>query len=270
MMKTIGQSIPKFGVKGMNEDAIRCGNGWVAVSDGAGGGGVYADRWSRYLVNHLPADPIATAEELDAWIDGIWETFYQMYEEKARRQGGLLLDKFYQEGAFATLTAVWRKSPAACEWMSYGDSVAFCYNLRNGSLQHSFTSLADFQQPPYLINCKDPLSLEGFRHGSFRTTPDSVVFVASDALAQYILQQYAVCNREFYSKEIQEVLNAHNKASNHLQQLLTQPVGNFGKQVICPLQRQAISVRRFKQYVYRLYQRGCLSLDDYSIAFLSN
>ena len=193
-----------------------------------------------------------------------------MYEEKARRQGGLLLDKFYQEGAFATLTAVWRKSPAACEWMSYGDSVAFCYNLRNGSLQHSFTSLADFQQPPYLINCKDPLSLEGFRHGTFRTTPDSVVFVASDALAQYILQQYAVCNREFYSKEIQEVLNAHNKASNHLQQLLTQPVGNFGKQVICPLQRQAISARRFKQYVYRLYQRGCLSLDDYSIAFLSN
>ncbi len=268
MKKCVGQSIPKYGMKSMNEDAVQCDSRRIAVSDGAGGGGVYADRWSRYLVKHLPEEPIASAEGLDTWIDEIWEAFYNEHEGKARLKGGLLLDKFYQEGSFATLAAVWRISPTECSWMSYGDSVAFCYDSRDGSMQHSFTCLADFQQPPYLINCKDPLNLEGFRCGTFRTTPHSVVFVASDALAQYLMQQYAVCHRDCFAAEIQAVLDAHNKASGPMQQMLIRPVDDFGKQVLRPLLHQSISVRRFSQYLYRLYHRGYLCLDDYSIAFL--
>ncbi len=45
-------------------------------------------------------------------------------------------------------------------------------------------------------------------------------------------------------------------------------IDDFGKQVLRPLLHQSISVRRFSQYLYRLYHRGYLCLDDYSIAFL--
>lgn len=37
-----------------NEDAVFCSPRCIAVSDGAGGCGLYADEWSRYLMEHLP------------------------------------------------------------------------------------------------------------------------------------------------------------------------------------------------------------------------
>ena len=42
---------------------------FIAVSDGAGGGGIYADKWSAYLVDKLPTQPILTFAKLDAWIE---------------------------------------------------------------------------------------------------------------------------------------------------------------------------------------------------------
>ena len=37
-----------------NEDAVIAKDSLIAVSDGAGGGGVFADQWSKYLVDKLP------------------------------------------------------------------------------------------------------------------------------------------------------------------------------------------------------------------------
>ena len=162
-------SIPKFGEK-LSEDAVLARNGLIAVSDGAGGGGVFADHWAKYLVSNLPEVPICSFPDFDAWIAGIWESFYNEHEILAKQEGGMFLDKFYDEGSFATLVAVWKESENECRWMSYGDSVAFCYDRNNGELQHSFTRLVDFNRPPYLINCKDPLDEKGFRGGTFHTS----------------------------------------------------------------------------------------------------
>ena len=86
-------SITKFG-ETTNEDAVIAKDNIIAVSDGAGGGGVFADRWSRYLVNNLPECPITTYESFDKWIDGIWEQFYNVCEEEAKKTGGLLVCNF--------------------------------------------------------------------------------------------------------------------------------------------------------------------------------
>ena len=69
-------SIGKIGENLVNEDAAIAKESLIAVSDGAGGGGVFADLWSEYLVEHLPDDPIADFPAFDKWIDGIWELFY--------------------------------------------------------------------------------------------------------------------------------------------------------------------------------------------------
>ena len=149
-------SIPKFEVGITNEDAALAKPDMIAVSDGAGGGGLFAELWSRYLVEHLPDEPIIDYKSFDAWIDGIWEPFYNDCEEKTKAEGGMLLNKFYDEGSFATLVAVWKESDSECKWIAYGDSVAFCYNKKTKELHHSFTKLVDFNNPPYLVNCKDP------------------------------------------------------------------------------------------------------------------
>lgn len=163
MIKTRSVSIGKFEKNALNEDATTSRKNMIAVSDGAGGGGLFADRWSRYLVSHLPNTPISTAEQLDEWIASIWETYYNKVEQAAKKLGGLALDKFYDEGSFATLAAVWAEADNTCKWMTYGDSVVFHYDYSTGKLSHSFSSLADFNKAPYLINCKDELNPDGFK-----------------------------------------------------------------------------------------------------------
>ena len=54
-------SIGKLEEGCINEDAAIARDNMIAVSDGAGGGGLFAERWSRYLLDNLPESPILSA-----------------------------------------------------------------------------------------------------------------------------------------------------------------------------------------------------------------
>ena len=259
----IALSIPKLEDGIVNEDTVKATRKWIAVSDGAGGGGVFADQWSKYLVEHLPYDPITDYGAFDQWIDGIWEPFYNECEEVAKAEGGMLLNKFYDEGSFATIVAVWK----AGQWMSYGDSVAFCYDRASDRLQHSFGRIVDFNHPPYLVNCKDPTDEKGFRSGQFEITKDSVVFVASDALAHYIIMMYEVSHKNNYNEELQEAINAQTKDSNFIMTALGMKKVNFEKDVIDKL-LNCKNEWNFKQHLQSLRKKGLIGHDDYSIAIM--
>ena len=220
MIKTRCITLGKFEKNAINEDAVCARKNLIALSDGAGGGGLFADRWSRYLVNHIPNKPISTVEQLDEWIGSIWESYYNKAEELAKKLGGMALDKFYDEGSFATLAAVWSHKDNICHWITYGDSVVFHYDYATKKLTHSFTSLADFNNAPYLINCKDELNPDGFRCGAFPLNKNSIVFVASDALSHYILMMYELSRKEEFASEIEKSRSSNSKNSNLIAQSL--------------------------------------------------
>ena len=243
-----------------NEDAVIANERLIAVSDGAGGGGVFADKWSKYLVEHLPDKPIKTFNAFDKWIDGIWEPFYNDCEKKAQKEGGMLLNKFYDEGSFATLVAVWKTG----EWVSYGDSVAFCYHRNTGVLDHTFTKLADFNNPPYLINCKDPLNRKGFTHGKFEIDDDCMVFAASDTLAHYILMMYEIANKDRFADELREAINAQTKNSNFIKAAMSFEGLDFERDVICKL-LNCSSWPILKNHIRGLKKKGLIGHDDYSL-----
>jgi len=256
-------SLAKFEDGIVNEDAAIAKEELIAVSDGAGGGGVFAERWSQYLVNHLPDKPIKDYKGFDKWVDGIWEPFYNECEEEAQKIGGLFLNKFYDEGSFATLIAVWKNGM----WISYGDSVAFCYNRKTKELQHSFTRLADFNNPPYLINCKDPMNVEGFRKGQFKIDSDCIVFAASDTLAHYILMMYEVNNKEKFADELNEAIDAQTKNSNFIKTAMTFDIICFEKRVIQKIEN---CYRNFllKSHIKGLKKKGLIGHDDYSLVIM--
>ena len=258
-------SIPKFEVGITNEDAALAKPEMIAVSDGAGGGGLFADLWSNYLVEHLPEEPIIDFKSFDAWIDSIWETFYNKCEEVAEAEGGMLLNKFYDEGSFATLVAVWKVSDSACNWIAYGDSVAFCYNNKTKELQHSFTKLADFNNPPFLINCKDPLSDKGFRTGSFCVNDDCVVFATSDALAHYVLMMYEVDHADSFAAELKEAIQAQTKNSNFIKSAMAM---KSNKGAISKMLNGSKNKVNFKRHIQALYANGLIGHDDYSLAIM--
>lgn len=260
----------KLGDMGPNEDAIFYSDRCIAVSDGAGGCGLYADEWSRYLIKHLPKErPIDTYAELDGWVDGIWETFYNEHEERAKEGDGILLNKFYNEGSCATLAAAWLTGDAECRWMAYGDSVVFHYSRQTGLLEHSFTRLADFSNPPRLVSCKDPLEEAGFHGGVFHLDDSSVVFATSDALAHYILMMYDLSKRDEYAGELEEELQKHTANS----QLLLTATGkniDFGLDVMQRLQDSMASDSQFALLMKELHNQHVLDTDDYSMAAITS
>ncbi|MBD5355442.1 MAG: hypothetical protein HDR88_00305 [Bacteroides sp.] len=268
MTKTRGITTGKFEKNAINEDSVIARKNMIAVSDGAGGGGLFADRWSRYLLKHLPRLPITSAEQLDEWIGSIWEVYYNKTEESAKRLGGMALDKFYDEGSFATLAAVWKLPDNTCQWITYGDSVVFHYDYSTKELNHSFTNLADFSCPPYLINCKDELNMEGFRGGVFPFTEDSFVFVTSDALAHFILMMYELSRKEIFANEIEKALGTSSKNGNIMKKGMSLPSFKFETEVIAKLRNAVYSENRFKRWCTRLYKKGILAYDDYSLAVM--
>ena len=256
-------SIAKLGESLINEDAARATEKWIAVSDGAGGGGVFADMWSKYLVEKLPDEPITDYQSFDAWIDSIWEPFYNNCEEMAKQEGGMILNKFYDEGSFATLVVVWKDG----QWISYGDSVAFCYDRKAGTLQHTFGRIVDFNNPPYLVNCKDPSDEKGFKCGKFEINEDCLVFAASDALAHYILLMYEVAHKDRYAEELQEAIDAQTKNSVFVKTAMRLRKTDFATKVIQKLQNCHYQ-QQFTEHITHLKRMGIIALDDYSLAIL--
>ena len=255
-------SIAKINDNLINEDAAIANDCKIAVSDGAGGGGVFADKWSKYLVEHLPDKPIKDYAAFDKWIDGIWEPFYNDCEEKAKAEGGMLLNKFYDEGSFATIVAVWKTG----EWISYGDSVAFCYNRKTKNLQHSFGQIVNFNRPPYLVNCKDPSDEKGFKYGKFKMDEDCIMFAASDALAHYILMMYEVSHLDKYASELQEAVDAQTKNSSYVKAAMSLRQVYFEKRLMKLLNLKHKG--HFKQHLQKLYKDGLISHDDYSLVIM--
>ena len=268
MTKTKSVTIGKPEKNVINEDAVIATKNMIAVSDGAGGGGLFADRWSKYLLSKLPSSPIDSFQALDEWIGAIWENYYNRAEVSAKRIGGMSLDKFYDEGSFATLAAVWRLADDTCQWITYGDSVVFHYDYATKELSHSFTSLADFSRPPHLINCKDELDETGFNKGMFRFIKDSLIFVASDAVSHYVMMMYELSREEQNRMEIEEALLSNSKNSNLVKNAISLHSFKFEKEVIEKIRRSVYDKGYCRKWLHNLCQRGLLALDDYSIAVM--
>ena len=116
------KTLKKFTDNIPNEDSCCVHDDMIAISDGAGGCGVFASDWSQYLIENIAKragnPPITSFEHLDEWIGNIWEPFYIEYEKKAMEYDGIFQSKFYKEGSFATLAVVWRISKDQCQWMT--------------------------------------------------------------------------------------------------------------------------------------------------------
>lgn len=269
-------SITKFEEGNICEDASISGNNFIAVSDGAGGGGIYADKWSQCLVGNIPSTPLTSIEEVNMFLDGFWEDFYSKYEEIAKSKGGLILEKFYDEGSFATLAVCWKiEGENKVHYLAYGDSVVFCYNRKTDQLKHTYSELADFVNPPYLINWRDELDKEGAVFGSFETDENDIIFIASDALSHYLLMMYIVLTPS--GKNVEELDRAIETINKNVTYILT--ANNmidsikieFWNDVLKPiLIATSEGEESFKEHIKELINKNLIANDDYSLAFVTD
>ena len=151
-MKVIGQSVVKAendifenNVERLNEDAWSHQENVVAVADGAGGTGLFADKWARKLVNSIPSEPFSNTKNIENWISGFWEDFYNQHFDKVQSDVWKL-KKFEAEGSAATLSVLWHIGDAEYIYESYGDTALFVYNKELGelSIQDNLHSINSF------------------------------------------------------------------------------------------------------------------------------
>ena len=251
-----------------NEDALRVGDGFIAVSDGAGGCGLFCGEWSNYLLKHLSEEkPITSFDDLDSLIERIWEPFYKDHERIVLEQDGLSQNKFYKEGSCATLAAAWLCPDSICKWAAYGDSAVFHYNKSTDCLEYSFTHLEDFSNPPYLISCKDPLVKEGFKSGEWSIDDNSRVFIASDALAHYILLMFMATHPEWDKESRQRIIEANSQdlAMLQLAESMNESFPELVEELLAYTEDEGGA---FRSFLVSQHQLGLLDIDDYTLAFL--
>lgn len=264
-----GVSLAKITETNPNEDSYFAKkDNFFAISDGAGGCGVFSDKWSEYLVSHLPeSSPIISPDEFDNWLDGICDTFYEKCEDIAKGLDPMFLNKFYKEGSYATIAAVWKTMQNECICMTYGDSVVFHYDYTTKVLEHSFTKLGDFSNPPYLINVLEPITKSAFRTRSFSLTESSVIFAATDALSHFILMMYMVSKLDVYENELKEIISKQNPNSQLVSMALSQKV-NFDD-ILNRLINSAKNKSDFDLFIHELYENGLIDIDDYTLVVLN-
>ena len=251
----------------LNEDSVIADCDKIAVSDGAGGGGMFANLWSTYLLQQLPNKPIVGFKALDKWIESIWETFYNQVETIAKNLGAIELNKFYDEGSLATLEALWVQE-SNIEWISYGDSAVFCYDFESKKLISNIVNPIIFNDAPYLININAPLIENGFKQGSFPIRGDKIFFCATDALAHYIIVSYIAANRYDNTALIKSLIEAKTKNSNFINTILIESNIDFEHNILMKLFNCAKNKSNFAKHIKKLQKSGKLAIDDNSIAFL--
>ncbi len=167
----------------------------AAVSDGAGGSGLFCGPWAETLVARLPSLPIAGIDGLNRWMDGFCLAFRSDHLQKTLSQP-VKHGKFVREGSFATLAACWlsfQRGKAAMRWLGYGDSQILVFD-RTGAkpvLAAAYPpTLAVLERSPALLNWKDLPDKSRLRTGALLLPPRATIAVASDGMGQFLLFSY--------------------------------------------------------------------------------
>lgn len=246
-----------------NEDAFLIKENCVAISDGAGGIGILADLWSKELVKRVPDNPFIDASELDKWIDGFWEDFYNRNLPKLEGDPWKL-KKFELEGSQATLSVLWKVDNNKFAYQCYGDSSLFIYNSITGKLniQKNITSINYFGSNPDLINWKiEKHPSKGFYEQRFDLKENEEIILATDGIAMYIYGAYMV-----YSNTISEEIT-ESKMLKIVDYFKDNPISDF-REFMAELKASLVTNETFKNLVYDWYKNRALDNDDCTLVWV--
>lgn len=272
-MNIIYQSIVKAendifdnNIERKNEDAICVKPNCVAVADGAGGIGIFADKWADTLTRNIPENAFCDISELENYIASLWDDFYT---------GNITLlgndpwkiKKFENEGSSATLAVLWKTEENKYIYQSYGDTACFVFNTENESLkiQDNLKDINDFSLAPNLINWKDEnLLAQAFYNQEITLLDNEEIIIASDGIAVYIYAAYLVYSKNFNYENIKEA-----KTIKIIDYFKKNPINSFSEWL--NLLRDSLKNKENFISLCKEWQANkALPNDDYTIAFITN
>jgi serine/threonine protein phosphatase PrpC len=234
----------------------------VIVCDGAGGTGLLAGEWANYIAKNIPLQPIRTVKDLDSWIEGIWESFYN--QNIAKLTDPFHLAKFEKEGSASTFAAVWIMENQTVEVATYGDAMSFLWNKEQMDLQPigSIQKLDDFDTFPFLVNWQTSNhNPDGFFHGTYNLQKGNVLLLASDGVASHIWASYEAF------RNTTEVFFENEKIASLIKHSKTKKEKSF-QPFVNDLKKTCKDEKKFKRYCQKQVTSNTMWNDDCSLIYI--
>ncbi len=265
--QTIGKEAPAYPD---NEDAYRVvsQNGIWCVADGAGGTGLYAGQWARFLVEQVPSEPFEDFSTLAHWLDCRWATFFSEFQPQAATHY-LTERKFMDEGSGATLATL-HQGTDTLHWMLYGDAVILCFNVLSGRMRVARPGLTQFETAPYLLNWNSAPQPGGFSGGQWTHLPGNTYALLSDTLGQFVLMAHdaLTSNTTDLNRLAQTPTALGQRAARH-RHFWNRNHQSFNQSVWRPLQNSLVSIDTFASYTQHLRTQNLLGADDYTAVLIA-
>ncbi|CAA7622386.1 hypothetical protein [Magnetospirillum sp. UT-4] len=266
-----------------NEDRLRLSRTpdgvLAAISDGAGGAGLYCGPWAERLLTRLPRVPLAGFKALNEWLDGFCMGFRSEYAALSQATP-VRHAKFVREGSFATLMAGWlssRQGRAALRWLAYGDSLMLVFDRGSGrqpALRQVYPgSLGVLDRAPHLLNWKDIPRESALFGGEVILPRHGTVILASDGIGQYLLlRALAGMGRgqaDFpMAAEFARLASSDGRLGQAIRNHRARPPGQGLGAELAALRHSLRSDQTFAARMGQLHQRGLLANDDCSVILI--
>lgn len=240
---------------------------WFGIADGAGGDGYFCGEWAQYLVNELKTQPnqFKTIQELDAWVEGFYQTFTHLQKEKIPDSDIIGSNKFSLQGANSTLSAVWINNKQL-SYLCYGDSCIFIY--RNNKLivlpEYFADDISQFSGSTYLINSQQNVAENGFvvNQTSINLLDGDTILLATDALSQFLI----LTDKSRIKQDKQTIINELVAVSSPLATTI-ESVYNLAetRNTLSELLDNDFNQDKFEELCTELYNTNAILPDDYSL-----
>jgi serine/threonine protein phosphatase PrpC len=235
----------------------------ICLADGAGGMGIFSAEWAKHVCDNLPARPFDSVMMMNAWLESIWEPFFERMNPEAEKRN--LAAKFFSEGSLCTLAVAWQLDENAWQTCVYGDSVLLVFNRKTKRITYSsMESILGFCNDPYLLSWQRPADANGFISANLTINPDDILLLASDAMAQYILFSYAMVYQPIIFTELRRQSNRLSGLAKIIYQEKADNL-SFYNDVLKPLLYAVRINHTFISTTKELMKAKLLASDDFSL-----
>lgn len=244
----------------------------IAVSDGAGGAGIYCKNWAEHLVKNQPEQPFTNKEIANEWFLKNSESFYKENIESINKMDPFILEKFIKEGSYATLLFVWwNKLTNNIQYSGVGDTTLFVFRKNKTEYEpilitpiEEQNSLDDF---PKLLNWNKELNFD-LTSKEIELRIDDIIIICTDSLARWLIYHLLI----FSTTETQNLLG--NKIIKNIDIDKLENIKQFTNQyknlsdllikIENTLNESAVFFKKVLQKQINAHQ---LEKDDYTIVF---
>lgn len=160
----------------------------LAISDGAGGAGIYCKDWAQEIVDNQPdINEIKLNFNWDEWYVTLGKNFYN-FISKNLPDDIFIREKFTNIGSFATLLYLWREN---CDlyFMGTGDTTIFLFKINKEKylprVIYPIGNQESINSNPYLLNWN--MQFPNIHLQKVEVSEGDVIICATDSIARWII-----------------------------------------------------------------------------------